>query len=391
MFPTKILAVHNFYQQPGGEDRVFEAESELFGRRGHAVVRHEAHNASIGNSFAAGFSATWNHSSYRSLRTLAQANKPEVAHFHNTFPLISPAGYYALHAEGVPVVQKLSNFRLLCPGANLLRDGAPCESCIEQRSLLPALVHRCYRDSFAATGAVAAMLTAHRTAGTWQRMVDVYIALSEFARKKYIEGGLPAERIVVKPNFVRDDPGPGSGGGGYALYVGRLSEEKGIRLLAQAWDRLPDIPLLVAGDGPLVNTAWPAGVTWLGTQPRDQVLALMQNARVLIFPSICYECAPGTIIEAFACGLPVIASNLGSIPEFVEHRRSGLMFRSGDADDLARQVRWAFENTAELLPMRAAARREYEQKYTAERGYRMLLDVYAMARENARLWQRMAS
>jgi glycosyltransferase involved in cell wall biosynthesis len=223
------------------------------------------------------------------------------------------------------------------------------------------------------------MLTLHGIAGTWRRMVNVYVALSEFARKKFIDGGLPAERIVVKPNFLVSDPDMGNGEGGYALFAGRLAEEKGVRLLAQAWRRLSGIPLIVAGKGPLDSLEWPAGVTLLGHQSRERLFSLMRGARVLVFPSIWYECSPMTIIEAFGCGLPVIGSNLGSIPEYVSHRRTGLLFQPGDAEDLAQTVRWAFENSASLRTMRFAARAEYELKYTPERNYKMLMDIYARA------------
>jgi glycosyltransferase involved in cell wall biosynthesis len=166
--------------------------------------------------------------------------------------------------------------------------------------------------------------------------------------------------------------------------VGRLAKEKGIDTLARAWRGLGDIPLQVVGDGPLNETEWPQGVTWLGSVERERVMALMQNARVLVFPSTWYECAPMTIVEAFACGLPVIASNLGSIPEFVTHGRTGLLFKPGDSEDLARQARWAFDHPEDLRAMRANARREYETKYTAEHNYKMLMAIYEMAMENSR-------
>ncbi len=154
-------------------------------------------------------------------------------------------------------------------------------------------------------------------------------------------------------------------------------------MLAEAWRRLSDIPLMVVGDGPL-DSVWPAGVTPLGSQPHDHVLRLMRDASVLIFPSVWYECAPMTIVEAFACGLPVIASDLGSMPEFVTDRRTGRLFRPGDAEDLARQVRWAFDHPEALRAMRTAARREYVEKYTAERNYKLLIEVYRTAIANAR-------
>jgi glycosyltransferase involved in cell wall biosynthesis len=386
-----VLVVHNYYQQAGGEDQVYAAEAALLRAKGHQVTQYEDRNDRIGNPIKTGFNAVWNHSSYRRLQAEVRSAKPDIAHFHNTFPLISPAAYYALRSQGVPLVQTLHNYRLVCPGATLFRSGHVCDECIDRRSFLPALVHGCYRNSRTATASTATMLRVHGAAGTWRRMVDVYIALSDFVRRKVIEGGLPAERIVIKPNFVAPDPGIGQGQGGFALFVGRLSEEKGIQTLAHAWREIAYIPLLIAGDGPLSATQWPANVTTLGWQPRDRVAALMKDARFLVFSSIWYECSPLTILEAFACGLPVIASNLGSLPEFVEHRRTGLLFRPGDAQDLAQQVRWAFDHPQEMAAMRVAARREYEEKYSAERNYKVLIGVYEMALENARRRQREAS
>ncbi len=378
----RILSVHNFYQRPGGEDQVFANEVGLLEAGGHQVSCYEERNERISSGLFTALTATWNQGSYHRLRGVAQEQSPEVTHFHNTFPLISPSAYYAMRRQRVPVVQTLHNFRLLCPGGLLMRDGKPCEECIEQKSLRPAIAHRCYRDSRAATAAVCGMIATHRVAGTWDRAVDVYIALSEFARAKFIEGGLPADRVVVKRNFIATDPGVGAGGS-YALFVGRLSEEKGVRTLAEAWLQRTGIPLMVAGDGPLNTIAWPHGVKWLGQQTREQVVELMKNAAALIFPSVWYECAPMTILEAFACGLPVIASDIGSIPELVIDHHNGLLFRAGDAEDLARKVRWAVDNPERLREMRVAARREYETKYTAEINYKRLIEIYEMAIENA--------
>jgi glycosyltransferase involved in cell wall biosynthesis len=304
---------------------------------------------------------------------------------------ISPAGLYAVHNQGIPVVQELHNFRLLCPGATLSRNGSVCEECIERGTFVPAVLHRCYRNSTVATAAITAMLTIHRATHTWDRAVDAFIAPSAFVRQKFISTGWPADRIVTKPNLVTPDPGPGQGRGRYALFVGRLSSEKGIETLAKAWEVLPEIPLLVAGDGPMAGIAWPDGVSWLGNQSREQVTALMKDATVLIVASTWYEVGPRTILEAFACGLPVIGSNLGSIAERIEHRRTGLLFRPGDAQDLAQKVRWAFEHPEEMAAMRVAARREYEETYSAERNYKLLIGIYEMAIENARRRQREAS
>jgi glycosyltransferase involved in cell wall biosynthesis len=381
----KILTAHNFYQHPGGEDNVFHAESELLRDNGHEVVQFTDSNHRISNGLISGAAAVWNQSSYSRLRDFARSHRPAVAHFHNTFPLISPAAYYAMRREYVPVIQTLSNYRLICPGGLLMRDGRPCEDCITSNSLRPANLHRCYRNSRAATTAVSTMLIAHRALRTWKRAVDLYIALSRFARHKFTVSGFPEKRVIVKPNFIHPDPGPGDGSGNYALFVGRLADEKGIRTLAEAWHNLPDIPLTIAGDGPLNSVDFPPNVTRLGHQPRERIIELMKNAAVLIFPSTWYECAPLTILEAFACGLPVIASDIGSIPEFVDPYRTGLLFTPGDPYDLIHHVRWAFEKPNQLRAMRAAARREFETKYTAETNYKQLIEIYQLAIENAKL------
>jgi hypothetical protein len=172
MVPSTVLTVHNFYQHPGGEDQAFNADATLLETKGHSVIRYEDHNARIGSGVASGFTAIWNHGSYSRLQSLVRSRQPDVAHFHNTFPLISPAGLYAVHNQGIPVVQELHNFRLLCPGATLSRNGSVCEECIERGTFVPAVLHRCYRNSTVATAAITAMLTIHRATHTWDRAVE---------------------------------------------------------------------------------------------------------------------------------------------------------------------------------------------------------------------------
>ncbi len=377
-----VLTAHNFYQQPGGEDVVYAAEAALLREHGHPVATFERDNAHIRSGGMAAVQAVWSTPARREIGARLGSQPAEIVHFHNTFPLISPSAYYAAMKQGAAVVQTLHNYRLICPGALLARDGAPCEECVTQRSLLPAVAHGCYRGSRAGTASVAAMLGVHRAVGTYQYAVDAYIALSEFARGKFIAGGLPAERVWVKPNFL-NDPGAGGGDGGYALFAGRLSAEKGIGTLVDAWNSVADIRLRVAGAGPLEQTRWPGGVQTLGQVPREEVLALLRRAVALIYPSVCFENAPMTILEAFACGTPVIASSLGAMAELVRHGYNGLLFRAGDARDLATQVRYAFTHPEHMAEMRRNARREYEEKYTPESNYRQLMAIYERAMENA--------
>lgn len=388
----RILLVHDYYQQPGGEDAVFAAEALLLEAHGHRVLRHTVHNdsATAMGRVALARATVYNPAAYRELRALIDKERPEIVHFHNTFPLISPSAYYAARAEKVPVVQTLHNYRLLCAAATFFRDGHVCEDCLGKSVPWPGLLHACYRSSWLATGAVAAMMTVHRAAGTWTNAVDLYIALTEFARSKYIAGSLPADKIAVKPHFVHPDPGAGCGRGGYALFVGRLSPEKGLNTLLQAWGQLRGrVPLKVVGDGPLADRVAAAArkfpaVEWLGRRPLQDVYPLIGDAAFLVVPSECYETFGRVAIEAFAKGTPVIASRIGAIGEVVDAGRTGLHFRPGDPCDLVSQVEWALAHPAHLVRMRREARTEFETRYTAERNYGMLAGIYALAMERCR-------
>lgn len=385
----KILLCHNFYQQYGGEDQIFFNEATLLEAHHHQVVRYTIHNDAITqmNPLRLAGATLWHKRTYREIRALLQQEKPQVVHFHNTFPLISPAAYYAAQAEGIPVIQNLQNYRLLCPNALFLRNGQVCEDCLGKLLAWPGIAHACYRHNRAATAVTAAMLTMHRLKGTWSKLVDVYTATTEFARQKFIQGGLPAERIVVKPNLVYPDTGLGRGQGQFALFVGRLAPEKGLDTLLTAWQKLAGkVALKIVGDGPLGPEVAEAsqrlpGVEWLGQLSHDQVIDLMKEAQVLIFPSIWYEGLPMVIAEAFAVGLPVIASNLGAMASLIEPHRTGLHFPSGSAGGLVQQVEWVLDHPAELNQMRQEARREFEKNYTASRNYELLLGIYYLALE----------
>ena len=380
----RILSVHSRYQIRGGEDECRDAEVSLLREMGHLVEVYEENNERVAKlgSLRTAIRTVWSEEAHQTVRRRLTQQAYNVVHVQNFFPLISPSVYYAAKAEGVPVVQTLHNYRLLCPNALFFRDGHLCEDCLGKFVTSPGVLHACYRGSRAATGAVTAMLTAHRTMQTWTEMVDVYIALTEFARQKFIEGGLPAEKIIVKPNFVHPDPGSGEGRGGYALFVGRLSPEKGVRTLLSAWKLLRGkVPLKIVGDGPLA--AWVAeaaqqmpGVDWLGRMPVAEVYDLMGEAAFLIFPSEWYETFGRVAIEAFAKGTPVIASNIGAIAELVDSGRVGLQFRPGDPEDLAAKVEWLLEHPVELAQMRREARTEFEAKYTAEKNYQQLMEIY---------------
>jgi len=387
----RILAIHNYYQIRGGEDECYEAEMELLQKHGHLVDLYQEKNervAALGKLRTAA-RTLWSRQSYQAVKQRLTAQAYDVVHVQNFFPLISPSVYYAARDRGVPVVQTLHNYRLLCPNALFFRDGKVCEDCMGKEIAYPGVIHRCYRQSKTASAGVAMMLAFHRAKNTWLEQVDLYIALTEFARQKFIEGGLPADKIVVKPNFVGLDPGIGEGQGGYALYVGRLSVEKGLDTLLAAWKQLKShIPLKIVGEGPLAAQVIEAtkqlpSVEWLGRRPMTEVYDLMGEAKFLVFPSKWYETFGRVAVEAFAKGTPVIAANIGAIAELVEAGRTGLHFRPGDAEDLATQIEWALENSEKLSQMRQAARVEFEAKYTAEKNYQRLMDIYAKAQLRA--------
>jgi glycosyltransferase involved in cell wall biosynthesis len=385
-----ILVVHNYYQIRGGEDECFEAEVSLLREQGHTVDVHAANNDQVVkfSPVDIALGTVWSQSTYETIQQRLAQFPYDLVHVHNFFPLVSPAVYYAAGAHHVPVIQTLHNYRLLCPSATLFRNNTVCEACLGQVVPWPGVMYGCYRESRATSAIVATMIASHRLLRTWTQKVDTYIALTEFARSKFIQGGLPAEKIVVKPNFVPSGVAMGQGQGGFALFVGRLSPEKGVNLLLDAWQTLNNtIPLKIVGDGPLAadvsaKIAHLPHVEWLGRKPLDEVHALLQQATVLVFPSIWYEGLPRTIIEALAAGTPVIAGDLGSMSSLIQPGQTGLHFAPGDATDLAAKVTWAFAHPRSLAQMRQLARLEFERKYTATANYHQLIDIYTAARTN---------
>jgi glycosyltransferase involved in cell wall biosynthesis len=531
----KIIQIHNYYQQAGGEDAVVAAERAMLEEHGNVVIPFYKSNDDIfrgqrsainGQPDSSQFSVfrllfsvaghlssvvsllrvsaqtIWSRATYREFLKLLRTEKPDVVHCHNTFPLISPSIYWACAKETVPVVQTLHNYRLLCLNAFLFRQsnqslkvkmplserlvqdvqigrneplaslsavvsngeggndfndgfqGAVCELCLKRTLKLPGIRYKCYRDSYAASLVAAAMSFIHKLIGTWSEKVTGYIALTEFQKQKMIEGGLPGQKIWVKPNFLQrlevgsqmsaggeqQAEGGGQKAGGnaltadfsehcedpdtsggslisdkkpYCLFVGRLSPEKGCDVLIRAWhlfeqklisdlcppavaEAMADRPtsannqkpqLLIVGDGPerealgkLTSDLGPlTSVHFLGKQPKGSVLHLMRNAQFLVLPSLWYEGFPMTIVEAFSNGLSVVASKIGSMTSVIENRRNGLFFNVGDDSDLSEKLERMLAHPAECAVMGRAARQEYEEKYTAEANYEMLLAIYRQA------------
>jgi len=386
-FQMRVLKVHNHYLHEGGEDRVFAAEIDLLTSHGHDVRSYTRDNEDLRGVGNARLAATtlWSTRTFREVSGLLAAERHDVVHVHNTLPLVSPSVYHAARRAGVPVVQTLHNYRLLCPAATFLRDGRACEDCLGKRFAWPGVAHACYRRNRGATAVIATTYAAHGLVGTFRSTIDRYIALTEFGREKFIAGGLPGTRISVRPNYLADDPGVGDGRGGYALFVGRLSVEKGIATLLSAWRRLEGrIPLRIVGDGPLAAAVAEAtrslpGVTWLRSLPHPDALAQMRGATALVLPSEAYEAFPLTVVEAFASGTPVVATDIGAMREIVQHGETGLRFAFGDANELAERVERLFALPEERQRMGMAARARYLAAYTRDRAYDSLMEIYRFA------------
>ena len=381
----RILLAHNFYQQSGGEDQVFFAEAALLESHGLAPLRYVQHNRQIEqmSQISVAGKTIWNRQVHREIGELVRNQSIDVVHFHNTFPLISPAAYSACRAAGAAVVQTLHNFRMLCPGALLSRDGHDCEECLTRTFKLPAIKHKCYRGSLGATTALTASLAYHHRRGTFERDVDLYVTPSESSRQKFLEAGMAPEKIVVKPHFVDPDPGVGPGGK-YAIFVGRLAHEKGIATLLAAWKKLGGkVPLKIIGDGPMRDDVLEASrndssIEWLGRRATQDVYAMVGNAACAIIPSHVRETFGRVAIEAFATGTPVIAAHIGALIEVITEK-VGATFRPSDPEDLALCVNEFFGNPLRLRAMRADCRNQYLTHYTGEPNFRQLMEIYTRA------------
>ncbi|OHD76112.1 MAG: hypothetical protein A2V99_03525 [Spirochaetes bacterium RBG_16_67_19] len=378
----RIVFINNEYQQPGGEEEEARNEIAMLAARGHEVQSILYSNREINSGWRrlrTAWRARYSRTSRARISRLLAAHRPNLVHVHNFFPLVTPSVYDACQEIGVPVVQTLHNYRIICPGALLKRGKAICEECV-QASAYRAVSHRCYRGSWLGTLAVARMVQHHRVRRTWREKVGCFIALTEFAKGKFAEGGVPEGKIVVKPNFTSPDPGAGKGGGGFSLYVGRLSPEKGLDVLLQAWEKARQSGILkIVGSGPLaarLQSQRLPGVQYLGFKPKEAVIALMKEADFLILPSVWYEGLPMALIEAYSTGLPVVGSRIGALVSLIQDGRTGLLFRPNDPEDLVAKIYRLRSRPAELAAMREAARDEYLEKYTEQRNYDLLIAIY---------------
>jgi glycosyltransferase involved in cell wall biosynthesis len=329
----RILILHSRYLSgwASGENSVVRDEERLLAEAGHDVMTWAPTPGPELSRTRLGSRALWSPAALRNVRSLIEGHRPQILHCHNLFPMLSPAVLRAARDRETRVVVTLHNYRMFCLPATCIREGEICELCLG-RVPWRGVVYRCYRGSLAGSTAMAASLSLHRAIGSFDH-VNLFLPVSRFVRDRHMQAGLTSARMIVKPNFCWPQPRR-SGAGEYFLYVGRLAPEKDVRTLLEAW-RSIRVPLILAGDGPdrkALEALAPEGVEFRGTVSPEEVTLLLKGARALLFPTRCNEGGPRSIIEAFAAGVPVIATSLGALPEMVEHGISGLLVPPGGTD-----------------------------------------------------------
>ena len=364
----KILLIHNKYEIPGGEDLVVETEGALLASAGHEVHQFIVSNTELKTFADKALTAwwlPWNPGGFSRASEIIRRIKPDIINVHNFFAMLSPSIYDAAIEANIPIVQTLHNFRIICANGLLLRAGKPCEVCIT-RSPYNAVRYRCYRNSIFASASLARMIAIHKRKRTWQTKPSRFFVLSNFARTIFEAAGIPRDKISVKPNCVRDHGWRGDALGDGVLYVGRLSNEKGAQFLIEA-ARSTNVPIRIVGDGPLrvsLERKAPQNVEFVGHLSQSEVLTHMRRARCLVIPSICYENFPLALIEAFAVGLPVIASGLGALQELVEHEATGLLTVPGNPCSIAGAIERLTNDAVLCRNISRAARRKYDDNYS---------------------------
>lgn len=387
----KILICHNFYQSRGGEAQTVFREKESLEKKGHSVILFTRDNKEINNygliqKIRLFFGIFFSFTTCREIKRIVERQKPDIAHVHNVFPLISPSVYYALKSTKLPVVQTVHNYRFLCPnGLFLNNEGKVCEQC-KNGNFFNAVLRKCYRNSYLQTFGMAFTLYLHRKLKTFINKIDTFVLPSNFLKKKLIEGGIPKEKIVVKAHFVKcREIKPSYEFDNYAVYMGRLSREKGLFTLLKAWKGVLNFTLRIMGDGPIRNELENfvvqkeiANVEFLGFIKGQKRFEVLRKAMFMVFPSECYENFSYAVIESLACGTPVIASRIGAVTELVKEGKNGLLFEHGNIGDLRKKILYLIENPKLIIPMRHYARKitEEKYKYSSEVGYKNLMQIY---------------
>jgi glycosyltransferase involved in cell wall biosynthesis len=383
----KILIIHNKYKEKGGEDNSFAAECNMLRDHGHDVQTLVFDNKDIDSWLAVAklsMQMFYNSSSAAAMERVIRSFKPEVIHVHNFFYVASLAVFYVAQKHKIPVVFTVRNFRLMCAGAFLLRNGSVCEKCIKSKLPLPGIWHGCHRNSVVQSAQLTAVTSFHKFSGTWRHRITKYIVLTNFAKRKLLESSLDLspDQIVVKPNCVTDlGYLPQEQRQDYFVFVGRLSAEKGLDILLRARDKFP-FKVKIIGTGPLEPLVKSyadkyADVEYLGFRDNAFIIETLKLSKGLIFPSVWYEGMPRTILESFSTGTPVISSDIDNINEIVQHNLNGVYFKTGDAESLAAALQ-AFDAQSNQVhyALYQQARQTFLDLYTYEGNYKQLLNIY---------------
>ncbi len=394
----KILLVHNFYGStaPSGENTAFVSEASLLRNRGHSIIEFTRHSDELLHQGLYGtvrgaLGTVWNPMSLRKLKSTLRETRPEIVHVHNTFPILSPSVLYATSDLNIPTVMTLHNYRIGCSAATALRKDEPCTLCLDKKSVLPALRYGCYRDNRIATLPVSLMIALHNAKNTWKKNVDAFITLTEFQRKKMVQFGIPEASLFVKPQFLENppEPLPWRRRESKAVFIGRLYAAKGIHILIESWMKWGKnaAPLEIIGDGPMRNELMNAAskseaassISFLGNLSHVEAMKRLSSAKLLILPSLCFEGFPMVVQEAYAHGVPIAASNIGSLPHLIAENRTGTLFAPGNAESLLASVQTLLADDKQLRILGAQAKQEFDSKYTAGKNYDILMSIYASA------------
>ncbi|MEO5892279.1 MAG: glycosyltransferase family 4 protein [Ferruginibacter sp.] len=376
----KILIIHCAYQFKGGECTVVEEEMKLLQAAGNSVKLLRFSNQG-GTAFKL-LQLPFNITSYRKAGKILHEFKPDIVHLHNTHFAASPSVIYAVKSKRVPLVVTLHNFRLLCPSATLFFDGHIFLDSLHQNFNWSAIRKGVYQNSKLLTFWLSFSTWLHRHLKTWQ-LPDKYIVLSAHAKSLFQNSTLKLkiDRLVIKPNFTSQPALHASSPQDHFLFIGRLSKEKGIELLLETFSKLP-YTLKIAGEGPYKDEVMSyckrySNIVYTGTLSRESINIELQSCTALVFPSIWYEGMPLTIIEAFACGVPVIASKLGAMEDMIMHENNGLHFDPLTENSLSVQVKkWVNLDDKEKKNYRENALKTYRRHYTPERNAEQLLAIY---------------